>query len=241
MMRDKLTSLLMLAYEEEKKFIGGLDEGEKTRRGNSNCWAAKDIIAHIVYWQERVVASIEAVLNNSSPQSCDDLDTVNEAAFQAARDKSWDEVTASLGKSVSASVEMVSKIPADDILKNVDMPWQKGVPLWRIIAGNGFIHPLSHIALCRFEKGDTEYAVGIFEKTERLSKELSKQPEWLGVATYNLACGYALSGRHDRAIDELKKAFEYNPKLKEWSKEDSDLVSIREQDSYKALVEDGIK
>jgi tetratricopeptide (TPR) repeat protein len=53
-----------------------------------------------------------------------------------------------------------------------------------------------------------------------------------GVVQYNLACHYALAGETETAIKKLREALELNPELAEWSKEDSDLASIREEPGY---------
>ena len=52
---------------------------------------------------------------------------------------------------------------------------------------------------------------------------------------YNTACQHALSGQKATAIAELRQALKLNPGLTEWSKEDSDLVSLHEEADYQAL------
>ena len=52
---------------------------------------------------------------------------------------------------------------------------------------------------------------------------------------YNLACVYALSGLKDKALPALKEAFALNPGLLEWSKQDSDLNSLRQEPEFLAL------
>lgn len=45
---------------------------------------------------------------------------------------------------------------------------------------------------------------------------------------YNLACYEALAGRLDEARGHLARAFELEPKAREWAKDDEDLVSLKE-------------
>ena len=73
------------------------------------------------------------------------------------------------------------------------------------------------------------------EKTAKLLSELDESQSWQGVLRYNLACHYALAGETETAIGKLRRALELNPELTEWSKEDSDLASLREELGYKAL------
>jgi hypothetical protein len=44
-------------------------------------------------------------------------------------------------------------------------------------------------------------------------------------------------GEKEKAIERLKQALDLNPELTEWSKEDPDLASIREEPECLALYE----
>jgi hypothetical protein len=67
---------------------------------------------------------------------------------------------------------------------------------------------------------------------------IEESPGWQGVAVYNLACFYALSGQRDNAISGLQDALRLNPALTDWSKQDPDFDSIREDPAYLAIYED---
>ena len=53
---------------------------------------------------------------------------------------------------------------------------------------------------------------------------------------YNLACGLARAGRNDEAMEQLTRALELDPKMKEPAKTDTDLTSLRERDDFQKLV-----
>jgi adenylate cyclase len=61
-------------------------------------------------------------------------------------------------------------------------------------------------------------------------------PEWHGVIYYNLACHYALTGMPDKALDSLQASLELNPGLKEWSRQDSDLLPLHGHPQFSAVV-----
>ena len=65
--------------------------------------------------------------------------------------------------------------------------------------------------------------------------ELGGGESWQGLRRYNRACHYALVGGAAEALEKLGEALELNPGLTEWSREDPDLVSIREEPGYQAL------
>jgi hypothetical protein len=52
-----------------------------------------------------------------------------------------------------------------------------------------------------------------------------------------LACFYATSGQADKALALLPEALRIQPDVVEWSKEDSDLISLHGLVAYQALYE----
>ena len=53
-----------------------------------------------------------------------------------------------------------------------------------------------------------------------------------GSLLYNLACFEALAGRRDEALEHLRRAFELEPRAREWAQTDSDLDSIRDDPAF---------
>ena len=232
---EKLLVLLKLAYEEEQKFYARLDEKERSSTSKLEQWSAKDIMAHIASWKECTVSDITAALRGENPEVRGDLDRINAAIYEANRNKSWDDILTHLEQVYKSSIECVRAVPHEKMIDSNTLPWQEGRPLWRIIAGNGYIHPVTHLAEYYFRRGDDNYAVKLHEQAADLTAELSNNPDWLGVVKYNLACCYALSGQHKRAINELGESLKLNSDLTKWSREDPDLASIRRYVGYKSL------
>lgn len=232
---EKLLSLLKLAHEEEQKLYARLDENERSSTSKLEQWSAKDIMAHIASWKEHVVSNIMATLRDKNPEVSGDLDRINAAIFEANKNKSWDDILTHLEQVYKSSIECVRAVPHEKMIDSDTLPWQEGRPLWRIIAGNGYIHPITHLAEYYFRRGDDNYAVKLHEQAADLTAKLTNSPDWLGVVKYNLACCYALSGQHKRAINELGESLKLNSDLTEWSREDPDLASIRRYGGYKSL------
>ena len=236
-LKEKLLALLKLAFEEEQKIYTSLDKNEKSATGKLEQWSAKDIMAHIVYWKEYMVRNITATLRGESPDVRGDVDTINEEVFRANKNNSWEETLTRLERAYNSAIKCVKSVPDEKLIDTNTSLWQEGRPLWIIVDGNGYEHPIIHLTEYYFGKGDTDYAVKLYEQVAELTRELSDNPDWYGDVEYNLACCYALSGQHKRAINKLKVALKLNPSLTEWSKDDSDLASIRKYNSYKSLYE----
>ncbi len=232
---EKLLVLLKLAYDEEQKLYTILDENERSSAGKLGQWSAKDIMAHIASWKERTICDITATLSGENPEVGGGLDRINAAIYEANKNKSWEDILTHLERVYKSSIECVRAIPHEKMIDSNTLPWQEGRPLWRIIAGNGYIHPITHLAEYYFKRGDDNYAVKLHEQAADLTAELTNSPDWLSVVKYNLACCYALSGQHRRAINELGESLKLNSDLTEWSREDPDLASIRRYVGYKSL------
>jgi hypothetical protein len=67
---------------------------------------------------------------------------------------------------------------------------------------------------------------------------LEDSDSWQGTNLYNDACYQALFGDRERAVEILEKALSLNPELTEWSKQDSDLDSLRKMKAFKAIYSD---
>ncbi|NJL23173.1 MAG: tetratricopeptide repeat protein [Leptolyngbyaceae cyanobacterium SM1_3_5] len=57
-------------------------------------------------------------------------------------------------------------------------------------------------------------------------------------AWYNKACCYGLQGNVEEAIENLQRAIELDSKYREMAKTDSDFDAIREDDRFKALIDE---
>jgi tetratricopeptide (TPR) repeat protein len=140
-----------------------------------------------------------------------------------------------LERAHSELVEQTQAMLDSDLVDAERFPWQEGRPLWRSIVGSGYSHPVQHLAQLYIERGKRDVATQIQETAAELLASLDNSPNWRGVTIYNLACHYALSGQREKAITKLGEALQLNPDLTEWSKQDPDFASIREEPTYRSL------
>jgi len=69
-----------------------------------------------------------------------------------------------------------------------------------------------------------------------LARALELQPDDFGVQ-YNVACGYAKVGEHDRALDLLDRAVAAGRGFRGWMENDSDLDGLRDHPRFKAILD----
>jgi tetratricopeptide (TPR) repeat protein len=180
---------------------------------------------------------LAAAARGETPVRDEGFEAVNTRIFEENRDRSWSEILDEAVEACRRLVEQVEKTSEAALRGTETLPWQGDRPLWRVIVGNAYIHPLAmHLGPMLIERGEKEYATELQEKTAKLLSELDDSQSWQGLVRYNLACHYALAGETETAIERLREALELNPaELTEWSKEDSDLASIREEPGYISL------
>jgi tetratricopeptide (TPR) repeat protein len=233
--KPKLIGLVERAYREEQALVASLSKVERSIEGEPDRWSAKDVIAHLAAWKERRAQNLAAVARGESPTRFEDYEQVNAKDFEEYRDWSWAKVLEQSADVHRYLVEQVEAISEVGLASTDALPWQGSRPLWQFVAGSGFTHPMSHLAQLYLARGQSGYATKLQEEAADLLAELSENGSWQGIIQYNLACHYALIGEIDRALEGLREALLLNPELTEWSKQDSDLASIRDAPGYQAL------
>lgn len=230
-----LLRLIARAYQEEKTLVTELTEDERSRVGTLEQWSAKDVIAHNAAWKGRFAANLLAVSRGQAPTRTEDYEQENVALFNEHQTKSWEEVEGLAEEAYLALVERVQELKEEKLGSNEVFPWQEDRPLWRMIIGNAYNHPLIHISEFFRNRGESRRAGELIGEMARSVVDLDSSPSWQGTVRYNLACHHSLLGQKEEAIEELREALRLNPDLTEWSKEDPDLEPIRGEPGYQAL------
>ncbi len=235
-LKSKLIGLIEHACKEERALFARLSEDERSVRGEPDRWSPKDTIAHLAAWKGRLAENLAAAARGETPVRYEDFETVNARDFEENRDRPWSEILERAAEVCQQLAEQVEKRNEAELRGTETLPWQEDRPLWRVIVGTGHMHPIAvHLEPVLIERGEKEYATELRKEAAELLSELDESQNWQGLVRYNLACHYALAGEAETAIEKLQQALELNPELTEWSKEDSDLASIREEPGYVAL------
>jgi len=234
-LRTEILDLLQRAHEEEQAFAARLTDEERATIGTLERWSARDLMAHVVTWQERLAQNIHAASRGETPPAVSDVDQANAEIFEEHRNRSWEDILAYAARAYGMLAETVRAMHDDDLLSTQTLPWQRNRPLWRTIVGTGYVHPLSHLTQYYAEHGQAGRGTALSEEAADRLAQLGDSPDWRGAVRYNLACYYALAGQAEKAMDALREALRLAPDLTEWSKQDTDLVSLRERPDYQSL------
>ena len=236
--KDNLGKLLADVRAEEQMLWDSLSDEERNVAGEIDRWAPKDHLAHATFWTERLVKQLQAAAGGEPPGSIEDYQKTNDEVYETNKDRSWEDILA-WAEEISRQFHTAFDAVSEEMLQNI--PGSEGTggrPLWRNVALTGAYHPMHHIADIYLERGDFQSAQAVQERVAEGLAALDESDAWKGPRQYNLACFYALHDKPQQALALLKIAFKRAPNLVEWSKQDSDLASLRELPEFQALVVD---
>ncbi len=235
--KERLLDLIEQGYAEEEVFMSSLSEEERARTGTPEDWSARDLIAHVAAWKSRVAAEIAAARRGEPPAPGEELDHINAGIFEENRGKTWGMIQEDAGYAKNELAAQTSALTEEEL---ADPKWigaREGRPIWRRIVNDGYSHPLAHLAEYYAKHGNPERAAALSDQVAKALAPLDNSPEWQATLTYNRACFAAQAGQTDQALKLLGEALRANPDLVEWSKEDPDLASLRDDPRYHALYQ----
>ncbi|TET30229.1 MAG: DinB family protein [Anaerolineales bacterium] len=237
--KDNLGKLLADVRAEEQTLWDSLNDDEHNVAGEIDRWAPKDHLAHATFWTERLVKQLQAAAGGEPPGSIEDYQKTNDEVYETNKDRSWEDILA-WAEEVSRQFHTAFDAVSEEMLQDIPGPEGTGsLPLWQNVAFTGAYHPMHHIADIYLERGDIQGAQAVQERVAEGLAGLDESDAWQGRTQYNLACFYALHDKSERALALLKTAMKYSPNLVEWSKQDSDLDTLRELLEFQAMVADG--
>ncbi len=235
--KSRLIALLETFHEKQAQIWEHMTEEQRNRIGTVEEWAAKDHLAHASFWTERLVVQLKIAAGDASSEELDAYKKTNEQTFQDFKELPWSKIREwceAVQDQLMAHLEVLS---AEDLGDPKRYEWTNNRPLWWGVVFTAVYHNLQHA--CEILKicGRADQVIGLQEQFASEMEAMEDSDEWRGTTKYNLACYYALDGNPDAAITTLTKALGLNPSLIQWSKEDSDLDSLREFADFQALFQ----
>jgi hypothetical protein len=222
---DGLAEMLRLTRTAEVDVFGAIDPDVRERPIRAGDWTPKDFQAHLTAWKARQANRLSAARNGVEPEPGPpgETDEIN-AVYRAARaDWTWEAI---VQEADEVSERLVREVAAfeQDQLAEFDQ-------LVATTFGNGPFHALPHFAWLQDAGVPIDVArVGRFASELEDALRDTQLPDLdAGTALYNLACYHALAGHREEARSLLRVAFVKRPDLGEYSLEDDDLKSIRDE------------
>jgi tetratricopeptide (TPR) repeat protein len=235
-LRDQILELIAEGGAAEKETIAALAAEEWLRGGRADAWAPKDVLLHIAAWNREMANRLGGGEALNAPRTAAEIDEANRKVFEAHAGESWETVVPALEAVHADLAALVRGLDEEELRSASRFAWQQDQPLWRSIAGSVFVHPAMHLAQILLDAGRREAANVLQERAARRLAQLDDNPHWLGTVRYNLACHYALAEERERSLALLSEALSLHPGLREWSREDMDLVSLRGDPAFERVT-----
>ena len=230
-----LIELRKLIHTQLMTFVESLDESERAAEGKPDDWAIKNALVHVGLWDQRMGVNVKAFGQGKPLTDWGDYNDVNAQDFEEHKGDSWDQVVALLERSQAALLAGIEALDEDQLGSTDWLPEAPERELWGRISGTCVMHPLIHMTGYLAENGKADQALEIILEISPPLAKLDDSDDWQGLIVYNKSCYYALTGQKAKALELLAKSLKLRPQLAEWSKEDPDLDSLREEPEYQAL------
>jgi hypothetical protein len=235
-MQAKLIAVVERGEADQAALVAQLSDAEKAAVGEPDHWAVKDHIAHLNFWRERTLRRLIAVRNGTEPPGpVPDFQPENERNFTEQRHTPWSEIIGESDRLFSVAKQAISGL-SEAQLTEPQATASVEITLSERVVSDYLEHPSEHLTQLYRERGDTDHAETQERATVRTVSELFGQTSTIyGYAIYNLGCYYARTGKIAQAIAAVGEALPLIPSLVEWSKQDSDLDSVREIPAFQEL------
>lgn len=228
--KSNLLALIHQAYRDEQAFIDSLGDDERATVGAPEHWSAKDHLAHIAFWRQRLVLRLRAVLTGEPQPGFQDHLQVNKQVFEDHREHSWREVLELGERSYEAQTEHLDQVPEADLVTFGRFDWIPNTePLCIVVMDYSYEHSQQHFAQYYVDRRNPLRGAEVFQSWADRLVSADVPPAMKGHSLYNLACFQATHGNLEKASESLDQAFAVypGPRLIDWSKTDPELSVLR--------------
>jgi len=237
--KTKLIAVIERGEADQAALVALLSDSEKAAIGEPDHWAVKDQIAHLNFWRDRTLRRLIAVRDGAEPPGpSPDFQPENERNFAAQQYRPWNEIIAESDRLFRETKQVIPQLTDAQLTEPVKIGTDNEIRLSERVVSDFMEHPAEHLTQLYRERGETARAEAQEGATVEVISELfGKNNSMYGYAIYNLGCFYARNGEADRAIAAVGEALPLIPSLVEWSKQDTDLDSLRDLPAFQALYE----
>ena len=129
--------------------LASLDESEMTDPILEGGWSVKDVLAHIVDWEQRMVEWINLSLDADGPDlssdwSDDILNKLNQEIYESNKDRALQDVMEEFQLSYQQSWKAIERLTDEDLFDPHRFTWRVGSPMWYIVEANMSGHYKEH-------------------------------------------------------------------------------------------------
>ncbi|WP_374688191.1 ClbS/DfsB family four-helix bundle protein, partial [Promineifilum sp.] len=113
-----------------------------------NAWSAKDVIAHVGFWERRIVTLYEVLAAGDVPEgevSVESVDALNARVYQENELLPLGIAQLNEREAYQALLAVAETAPEEDLFEPQRFPWTEGEAFYRWIAVNTYEHYADHV------------------------------------------------------------------------------------------------
>ena len=109
-------------------------------------WSVKDLIAHLGFWEQRIVTLYGQLSRGEEPPEDPTLDELNAQAYATNRDKTLQQVRREEREAYAQLLALTEHASENDLFGLQRFAWTQGQPFAEWIEGNTYGHYEQHAA-----------------------------------------------------------------------------------------------
>jgi hypothetical protein len=223
-MKAKLRAAIAAGRDKEASdLVPHVDDSAQSKAGQ---WTAKDNLAHLAQWRFNNAAELDAIRMGGTIPDWSDETAANAEIYTRTHGLPAGEILEAGRSSWDALAIAMEACSNEQLLGGRLRRPQE--PAWQTVGNSVYFHLVDHLGSWHLDRGDdVEELVSGATWAWNLARATSLDIRQVAAARYNLGCIYARGGRAMLAMPHLLAAFEEDPSLREWAKQDADLAAIR--------------
>ena len=136
-----IAELMRADHARLEALLAGIPDEVFGRPGIFSDWSVKDMLAHITFWEQRLIAYTNGAKESLVQPGEDEqvaIDRINAEVYAANRARPLAEVRADFARSYQQALTLAESLSADDLADEV---------FYNLFAGDTFEHYREHIAM----------------------------------------------------------------------------------------------
>jgi len=142
-------------FDAWEKLLAGLSERQITTPDLPANLSVKDVVAHLMAWQQVSIARVRAAQLDREPvfpgwvvgsdPDAEDVDQVNARIYNAYHADSWASVYAAWREGFRRLLELAQAVPEAQLSDKAKYPWLHGYALLDVLQGSYEHHHIEHL------------------------------------------------------------------------------------------------
>jgi len=154
--KPEILAMLQDEFDRWEELLNGLSEEQIIAPNFISDWSIKDTLAHLMAWQSRSIARLEAAQSNKEPvfphwpvqpepDPADNSDEINAWIYETYHDLPWSSIYRAWSTGFLHFLELSQSIAEKDLLDSKRYPWMQGQPLALVLQSSYEHHHVDHL------------------------------------------------------------------------------------------------